>query len=125
LSDFPLISTPAKVAKEEKCPTAPVKAKTQTQPAATQPMNLCDEFDIAQIEMDAEMDEIDALIEEEESHLVSVDGRYVQTLEAENTYFRSQNFDLHSQLVCLQNALYVEQIKSQTLADAIGKMKKE
>lgn len=125
LGEFPVLSTPAKVAQEEKCPAAPVKAKTQPQPVAAPSMNLCDEFDAAQLEMNAEMDEIEALIEEEESHLVSVDGRYVHTLEDENTYFRAQNFDLQSQLVCLQNALYVEQIKSQTLADAIGKMKKE
>ena len=122
LGDFPAISTPVKVAKEEKCPDAPVKAKTQTQTVLPISKSLLEEFDAAdieaQMEIDAEMDEIEALIEEEESYLTTVDSRYVQTLEAEN-------MDLRSQLAWFQSALCVEQIKSQALAEAIGKMKKE
>ena len=119
LGDFPALSTPVKVAKEEKCPNAPVKAKTQTELVAGTSKNLCDEFDadeIAQMDMDAEMDEIEAIIKEEDTHLVNIDGRYLQTLEAEN-------LDLRAQLAWFQNALCIEQIKTQTLAEAIGKMK--
>jgi hypothetical protein len=136
LGDFPALSaskdTPVKAKEVKKCPDAPVKTKSQTQPAVQlNSTNLSAELEAevsdmeAQMEIDAEMDEIEALIEEEESHLVSIDSRYLQALEAENTQMRSTNFDLNAQLVCMQNALYAEQIKSLALAEAFGKMKKE
>jgi hypothetical protein len=65
-----------------------------------------------------EIDEIDALIDEDDKYLVCVDSRYVQSVEAENAFLRTQ-------LAYYTNALFVEQIKSQTLAEAIGKTKKD
>ena len=125
LGEFPALSssnvTPVKAKAEKKCPDAPAKAKTQTEPVL--PIAKCLEFDeeVADemeelMETDAQMDEIEALIEEEESYLVNIDSRYIQSLEAEN-------LDLRAQLVYFQNALCVEQIKTQALAEAIGKSK--
>jgi hypothetical protein len=120
LGNFPAISTsqvtPVKE-KEEKCPNAPVKAKSYSQA-----VDISFDSDFQDVmdafEAEAEMDEIEALIEEEEQYLVSVDSRYIESIEAEN-------MDLRAQIAYFHNALYVEQIKTQTLAEAIGKTKKE
>ena len=134
LGNFPSISTsnatPVKAKEEKKCPDAPVKAKTYGQ-AVDANCNKKLNFELdeeavaisaaeieAQLEIEAQMDEIEALIEEEESHLVNIDSRYVETLEAEN-------LDLRAQLAWFQNALAIEQIKTNALAEAFGKMKKE
>jgi heat shock protein HspQ len=132
LDEFPALSTstPMKATKEEKkCPRAPVKEKCESRALQFNgiAINFDDAFEVEDedmeqmemdAEMDAEMDEIEALIEEEERHLVNIDSRYVGSLEAEN-------MELRSQLAYFQNMLYVEQIKSQALAEAFGKMKQE
>jgi hypothetical protein len=116
LGNFTAISTPVKE-NEQKCPNAPIKAKSYSQAVN---LNFDSSFQdvMDAFEAEAEMDEIEAAIEEEEQYLVSVDSRYIESIEAEN-------MDLRAQLSYLHNALYVEQIKTQTLAEAIGKPKKE
>ena len=136
LGNFPAISTsqvtPVKE-KKENCPNAPVKAKSYSQATSVNLkldsdfLDVMDafekEFDETDYEMEeilGEMEVIEAAMEEEEEnlYLVSIDSRYVETLEFEN-------MDLRSQLMYYKNALCVEQIKTQTLAEAIGKFKKE
>jgi len=126
LGNFPAISTsqvtPVKE-KKDNCPNAPVKAKSYSQ--AVDVKSLQASFEAAMDKIDSEMeevlDEMDAIedvMEEEDQYLVSIDSRYVDTLEFEN-------MDLRSQLMYYKNALCVEQIKTQTLAEAFGKFKKE
>ena len=130
LGNFPAISTsqvtPVKE-KKDNCPNAPVKAKSYSQAVDITPVNLSLQasFEAAMDKIDSEMeevlDEMDAIedvMEEEDQYLVSIDSRYVDTLEFEN-------MDLRSQLMYYKNALCVEQIKTQTLAEAFGKFKKE
>jgi hypothetical protein len=123
LGNFPAISTPVKE-KEEKCPNAPVKAKSYSQAVNLnfdsnfQDVMNAFETEAEIYETEAEMDEIEAAIEEEDQYLVSVDSRYIESIEAEN-------IDLRAQLAYFYNALCVEQIKTQALSEAIGKTKKE
>lgn len=126
LGNFPAISTsqvtPVKEKEQKNCPNAPVKAKSYSQAVDK---SLQASFEAAMDKIDSEMeevlDEMDAIedvMEEEDQYLVSIDSRYVETLEFEN-------MDLQSQLMYYKNALCVEQIKTQTLAEAFGKFKKE
>jgi hypothetical protein len=117
LGEFPALSvanvTPMKTNEAKTCPGAPMKAKGERQTNADT-VNLNADFD----EDEVQMNEIEALIEEEERYLANFDSRYVETLEAEN-------MNLRAQLAWFQNALSIEQIKSQALAEAFGKIKKE
>jgi len=98
-------------------PGAPVKEKKNTTLNTTiTPVNLDDHFvnedDDEYVEMMYEMAECEAAMEEDDKHLISIDGRYVQELEQENVYLREQ-------IVQLQNAYYTESVKSQGLAEAL------
>jgi hypothetical protein len=121
--------TPVKE-KEINCPSAPSKVKSY---AGAVNINLdstfqdiMDEFETeidSQIEaemeeIEAEMEEIEAVMEEEDQYLISIDSRYIESIEAEN-------MNLRTQIAYLQNALYIEQIKSQTVIEAFGKINKE
>jgi hypothetical protein len=125
LGNFPAISTsqitPVKE-KKENCPNAPVKAKSYSQAVDIKSVNLSFDSDFQDVidafEAEAEIDEIEAAMEEDDQYLVSVDSRYIESIEAEN-------MDLRAQIAYIHNALYVEQIKTQALAEAIGKTKKE
>lgn len=125
LGNFPAISTsqvtPVKE-KKENCPNAPVKAKSYSQAVDIKSVNLSFDSDFQDVmdafEAEAKIDEIEAAMEEEDQYLVSVDSRYIESIEAEN-------MDLRAQIAYIHNALYVEQIKTQALAEAIGKTKKE
>lgn len=126
-----VICTPEKPNSVSKCPAAPSK-KTYAkvvEPSSTglDDIQQCLEYNshINYTEMDelaeelddeANMDEIEALIEEEDKYLVQIDSRYVQSVEQENA-------ELRATLAYFQNALCVEQIKTQALAEAIGKSK--
>ena len=129
--DLGLSSKPVVVAKqsvatyESEWPTFP-----HVQPRASVPALDADLLelieDLAEDEEDAEfeqliseMDECVASMEEEDQCLTSVDARYIQTLEEENTYFRSQMQLVNIRLMELNNSLYNEQVKSNTLAEAI------
>ena len=128
LGDAKVIScTPEKPITQTKCPDAPVKKSYASilHDFIQTKHNLASEFCEAELnelaeqcEMDAEMDEIEAIIEEDDQYLVSVDSRYIESIEAEN-------MDLRAQIAYFHNALCVEQIKTQALAEAIGKTKKE
>ena len=125
LRNFPAISTsqitPVKE-KKDNCPNAPVKAKSYSQAVDIKSVNLSFDSDFQDVmdafENEAEIDEIEAAMEEDDQYLVSVDSRYIESIEAEN-------MDLRAQIAYIHNALYVEQIKTQALAEAIGKTKKE
>ena len=125
LGNFPAISTsqitPVKE-KKENCPNAPVKAKSYSQAVDIKSVNLSFDSEFQDVmdafETEAEIDEIEAAMEQDDQYLVSVDSRYIESIEAEN-------MDLRAQIAYIHNALYVEQIKTQALAEAIGKTKKE
>lgn len=68
-----------------------------------------------ELQFEAEMDEIEALMDEEDSRYAEFDINYVQQLEEENMAFSAQvNY--------LNNALAAEQVKSQTLADTLSNL---
>jgi hypothetical protein len=71
------------------------------------------------IENEREMDECEVAMEEEDMHLTSVDVRYLEALEQENTYYRNEVSALNIRIMELNNSLYNEQIKSCALADAV------
>jgi hypothetical protein len=116
-------STPERPKSEPKCPAAPSKKSyaNVVEPSSTgldfEPYyaDLAQELD-EEIDDEANMDEIEALIEEEDKYLVQIDSRYVQSVEQENA-------ELRATIAYFQNALCVEQIKTQALAEAIGKSK--
>ena len=66
-----------------------------------------------------EMDECEAAMEEDDQYLTRVDARYLQTLEEENAYFRSEMQLASIRNMELNNSLYNEQIKVNALAEAI------
>jgi hypothetical protein len=55
-------------------------------------------------------------MDEEDKHIVCVDGRYLRAMEEENETLRAS-------VLFYQNAMCVEQIKTQTLMDTLIKMK--
>ena len=111
---------------------APKKATTASLPAPTK-LNeefaaLANEEDAAWLdsiqEEEAQMDEIEAAMEEEDQHIVSVDSRYIQALEEENRNYR-QLCDQYFAEYCKAFEMYrTEAIKSQALAEAIQMIKK-
>ena len=79
------------------------------------PLNLQKEFDIeaqyaseeiTQEEMDWAWEQMEIQRDREDQHLISIDGRYVQTLEEDNKM-------MHDQMSYFQNLYYIESIKSQ------------
>ena len=63
-----------------------------------------------------ELAEISKAMDEEDKHIVCVDGRYLRAMEQENETLRAS-------VLFYQNAMCVEQIKTQTLMDTLIKMK--
>jgi hypothetical protein len=66
-----------------------------------------------------EMDECEAAMDEDDQYLTRVDARYLQTLEEENAYFRSEMQTTNIRMMQLNNSLYNEQVKTNALAEAI------
>ena len=106
-----------------KIQNAPQKAKTWSQAVhPPTPVNLENEFEaaaneeISQAEMDWAWEQMEIQRERDNEHLISIDGRYVQSLEEDNEMLRSQ-------AAYFQNLYYTETIKCQTLADAIKNAK--
>lgn len=110
---------------------APKKAKSWANVVQPTPVKLDNHFneEITQEEMDKAfeemeeerelnemMAEMEAEIEMEDSHLISIDGRYVESLEQDNEMLRSQ-------LAYFQNLYNMEIIKSQALIDTIKNLK--
>jgi hypothetical protein len=120
-------STPSKTINLSDCvdlTNAPVKGKSYKEAAVAcqMPTNLNgefeDEYDADYNKVISEMEECEAAMMEDDAYLTSIDVRYLQTLEQENT-------DLRNSLFQYQNAMYAEQIKSQALAEVIQKFHKD
>lgn len=123
--------TPEKPKTQAKCPGAPVK-KSYAQ--AIGPVDVAKRLDkefesdkivpnqselnalAEQIEDEAAMEEIEAMMDEEDSNLVYVDGRYLEAVEVENA-------ELRNQIAMLQSMLATEQVKCQTFAEALKLLK--
>jgi len=78
-----------------------------------------DDVDDELIEMFEQMEECEALMEEEEKYLINIDCRYVKTIEDENVNLRDENENLKFQLSQMYNAYCIEFIKSKALSEAI------
>lgn len=78
-----------------------------------------DEEDTEFKQLIEEMDECVASMEEEDAHIISIDARYLQTLEEENAYFRGEMQMANIRMMQLNNSLYNEQVKTNALAEAI------
>ena len=79
----------------------------------------CEQEDSEFKQLIVEMDECLATIEQEDQTLVSVDVRYLQVLEQENTELHNQMYNLNFQIQELTNSLYAEQNKTNALAEAV------
>ena len=125
-----LPGTPVKAAATEKvCPGAPMKRsyadaivkQTEKQPEIEANQSLQsdfdDEFDAAlmkfadEIEDDAQMDEIEEMLEAEDENLVRIDGRYVQAIEEENWAMRAEIAQLRAALINLDMMYQAETAK--------------
>jgi hypothetical protein len=122
---------PQKLSKQfsaEAFPTLPAKNVQKTSAVPALPAPVANEEDAAWLdsvqEEEAQMDEVEAAIDEEDQYLVSVDSRYIQALEEENRNYR-QLCDQYFAEYCKAFEMYrTEAIKSQTLAEAIQMIKK-
>jgi len=96
-----------------------------------------EQYEFIEAEINAQeemMDDVEALIEEDDKYLIQIDSRYVQALEEENQNVQSlqeQIASLQQQLAVAaahqwntESALRTEQIKSQALAEVIQMLKK-
>jgi hypothetical protein len=113
-----LPGTPVKAAATAKvCPNAPMKrsyanaivkqTEKPIQPTQSLQSDFDAEFDEAlmkfaeQIEDEAQMDEIEEMLEAEDENLVRIDGRYVQAIEEENWGMRAEIAQLRAALINL------------------------
>jgi heat shock protein HspQ len=106
----------------------PVKNVQKTSTAPAPPAFVANEEDADWLdyiqEEDAQMDEVEAAIDEEDQYLTSIDSRYIHALEEENMYFR-QLCDQYYAEYCKTVEMYkTEAIKSQVLAETIQMIKK-
>ena len=53
---------------------------------------------------DEQLDEIEAAMEEEDSNLVCIDSRYVQTIEEENMWLKNELFQLRASIINMNQA---------------------
>jgi len=72
-----------------------------------------------------QMEELDAYIEEEEQHLITIDSRYVDTLEQENLALRYELEMFKQSYYFADKAYQEERIKSTALAEAISLIHKQ
>lgn len=130
------LKTPEKSVVTETIPLAPVKVATKlvsalepvklesefaavSAPAPAAALEENDEFDHEFIELINEMASCEDFIEEIDANLISVDSKYLETLEHENAELHNYNYQLNLRIQELNALLYSEQIKSQALAEAI------
>jgi hypothetical protein len=130
--------TPEKPNLEKVCPGAPIKSYAQAvKPLTTEwsdtqrqfmlnmeeaiektpidiPYSISPE-DIEVEKMYNEMDEIEAEIEIEDANLVSIDVRYLQTVEAENLWLRNEVAQLRAAVLNLDHLYQVEAAKVRAL----------
>jgi hypothetical protein len=130
--------------KPEAIMPTPVKLETEFAAVEVQTEPLAIEDELAWVDEllkeDAEqyaqemMDDVEALMEEDDKYLIQIDCRYVQALEEENQNVQSlqeQIASLQQQLAVAaahqwntESALRTEQVKSQALAEVIQMLKK-
>jgi hypothetical protein len=120
--------TPEKQVKEVACPGAPKKPSyahnansgARKPIAPTLPrlesseqccLKLFDEFDAEVSEDAAQMAEIEAELEAEDKYLVSIDSRYVQTIEQENLWLHGEIAQLRMALINLDQMYQAEKAK--------------
>jgi hypothetical protein len=83
-----IFKTPNKEPEVEAAPLAPTKmTRISTSQTNIMPLNLQEAFEATS---ESEMDEIEALMDEEDGHLITIDGRYVEELENELAMARRQ-----------------------------------
>jgi len=75
-------------------------------------------------EIEAGMEEDEANMEEEDQHLVSIDSRYIQALEAENLELNNRLLQFMNQSWNFESAYNTEVIKTQALTEVIQMLKK-
>jgi hypothetical protein len=106
--------------KQVACPGAPKKStyaqlfSDKAKTPLTQPVNLQSEFDQfdAEASEDAiQMAEIEADLEADDNNLVSIDWRYVKTIEEENMYLHSEVAQLRMALINLDQMYQAEKAK--------------
>jgi sRNA-binding carbon storage regulator CsrA len=103
--------TPVKKTKVEKiCQNAPKKIKIHNEESneknAAAAKCLLEEFEEVLEDDDAQMAEIEAFMEEEDKHLVSIDGRYVAVIEQENMWLRYELNQLRNAVQMYQTEAY-------------------
>ena len=95
---------------------APVKGKTYKQVVNDiKPVNLEKKFDMVEEGeeyeediLDAQLDELEQLMEEEEKNLIYIDSRYVQSIESENAILRMEIYNLKAAYMALNNMYFNE-----------------
>lgn len=116
-----LQTTPVKQAVPKVCPGAPMK-KSYADAIAKQDarQSLQTSFDeVAEFhaEIETEMDEIEEMIEAEDENLVSIDGRYVETLEQANWAMNQEIAELRAALINLDQMYQAEVAKVRAFAN--------
>ena len=106
------VNTPEKSVKNTVCPVAPKKS-TYTEKVLEKPVtrNLNNDFEEFDAEEKAKMEEIEALMDAEEEHFVTIDSRYVATMEQENMWLRCEVHQLRQALVNLDQMYKAEVAK--------------
>jgi KaiC/GvpD/RAD55 family RecA-like ATPase len=90
-----------------------------------------EEYDIEDEEEEKQMNEIEEAIKEEDKYLVSIDSRYIRTLEEENAAYRrrqtyKEEATYYYDQYMITNELYKnETIKTQALTEAFQMMTKQ
>ena len=121
------LQTPIQPKKQLFQPAAPQKlAQKSTAAAQITPVNLATTPEFAEEIMDpeslallSEMDECEAAMGEHDCVLVSVDQRYLQTLERENAELHNVIYQQKTRILELGQANHYEQMNSRALARAI------
>lgn len=116
----------------------PAAAKPAAKPAAIEPSKLENDFDkildefaemavLNEIETElraefAEMEEIDAELEKEDKedeNLISIDGRYVQTIEQENAWLHGEVAQLRAALIQMDQMYQAEAAKVRAFSTSV------
>ena len=107
-----------KVNKQAACPDAPKKptyTQLVTKPDPLPAAKLEEEFDQVlngwETEEEAQMAEIEAELEAEDENLISIDWRYVQSVEQENMYLHAEVAQLRMALINLDQMYQAEKAK--------------
>jgi hypothetical protein len=109
------VNTPVKSNVKLVCPDAPKKStyaeKVVDKPIPNKLNTEFEEFDVEASEEEAQMAELEDLMDAEEQHFVTIDGRYVETLEHENMWLRCEIGQLRQALINLDQMYQAEAAK--------------